>query len=162
MAFPYDGGRPLKLSEDRVLKAEVYIDSCTESIETTDKGQLAWMEVKFPSLAGLALAMDVSKETINQWGKGSLYEGAAEPSEEEAGLLKRVSVVIRRVRLEQESRLLQGGLGKKYDPRITGLILATHHGYSDKQDITSGGEKLPTPILNVLPDASDKKDTKPE
>lgn len=34
--------------------------------------------------------------------------------------------------------------------------------FGDKLDLTSGGDKLPTPILNVSGNNSDKKDSKPE
>lgn len=145
------GGRPSKLTEELLAKAEAYLGTCTEDIHLTDKDALSYIEMELPSLAGLALACEVNKETLYQWELGRFYEGH-EPDEGELGLLKRISVVITRTRLEQERRLLNGTAGKKYEPRISALILATHHGYSDKQDVTSGGQPIKVSIVNYAED----------
>lgn len=66
---------------------------------------------------------------------------------------------------EQEERLINNGLGGQYNPTIAKVLL-TKHGYTDKVDVTSKDEKLPTPIFGNIPDAnaipihnSDQEDT---
>lgn len=140
-------GRPSKLNEALLERAEAYLATCTEDIHLTDKDALSYIDIELPSTAGLALMCNVNKETLYQWELGRFYEGH-EPTKQEEALLKRFSVVITRVRLEQERRLIGGTVGKKYEPRIAALILATHHGYSDKQDVTSGGQPIKVSIID--------------
>jgi hypothetical protein len=49
----------------------------------------------------------------------------------------------------QERTLLNGGLGKDFNPVITKLVLGKH-GYSEKQEIQHTGEK-DNPLVIVVP-----------
>ena len=42
--------------------------------------------------------------------------------------------------------LIAKGLKGEFNASITKLML-TKHGYTDKQDVTTGGKELPTPII---------------
>jgi len=62
--------------------------------------------------------------------------------------------------LEDESLdyLIQNGLKNKLNPLITKLVLASNHGMRDKSDITSGGDKLQTLLVEFI-NKKDEKDT---
>lgn len=109
--------RPTKLDEEMKDKVLKYIKDCIK-------------KDNIPSAVGLALALDVSKKTLYNWSK----------LDDE--LLHTLDII----QTKQEEMLINRGLKSEYNSTIVKLMLA-NHGYSDKQDITSGGEKLPTPIL---------------
>lgn len=81
-----------------------------------------------PSVAGLALYLKVTKETLYQWGK---------KHKEWDNAMKELSQA-------QEQKLLSGGLSGTYNSTIAKLVL-TKHGYSDKQEI-SGAEGKPLQV----------------
>lgn len=124
-------GRPSKLNQELIDKAEEYLKSCNDRIETTDKGALSYVNVSLPSVVGLALYIGVNKDTIYTWCKG------------DSDIEKQFSDIVKRVNNEQENRLLNNGLGGLYAPKVVGMVLSKH-GYSEKTetDITSKGEKL--------------------
>ena len=103
------GGRPTVYSQDMVEKAKQYL-------ATYEKDSV------IPSIAGLALYLDLSRSTVNKW--------ANEP--DKGGF----SDIVGKILIEQEAKLLNSGLNGDFNSSITKLIL-TKHGYSDKQDMTS-------------------------
>jgi len=72
-----------------------------------------------PSVAGLAVFLKVGRRTVYGW---------AEERPEFSHMLEELLA-------EQESRLLDGGLGGDYNATITKLMLAKH-GYVEKQEVT--------------------------
>ena len=70
-----------------------------------------------PSIAGLAMALGVSRETIYAWSKD--------------GDKKEFSDTVRTILANQEKILLKNGLTGEFNPTITKLVLA-NHGYHDK------------------------------
>lgn len=85
-----------------------------------------------PQVAGLALYLDVSRDTLYEWAK----------------IYPEFSDVFERVKAAQELELVSKGLDGKFNSTITKLMLSKH-GYRDSQDITTDGKALPTPILGA-------------
>ena len=113
------GGRPTDFNSETTQKTWEYIES-------------GWKKQneRCPTAVGLATWLDVDKVTLYDW---------ASQSEK-----KEFSHAFKRVKDVQERMLASGGLGGQFNPAITKLMLATNHGYFDKQatDVTSGGEKI--------------------
>jgi len=100
------GGRPTKYNPDLLKEAQVYLD-----------GFLYGDEEGIPSIAGLALALGITRETCRDWNN-------------QAGK-KEFSVIIKGISLKQESILLNKGLSGESNPMITKLVLSKH-GYHDR------------------------------
>ena len=129
-------GRPTDYSEEIVVKAKAYLDSCVdEEIEKgTEQKPIYQVKVKLPSIAGLALHLGIARSTVYEWKKEH----------------KAFSDILDDILSQQEKVLLENGLSGTYNPTITKLVLGKH-GYTDKQDVTSDGKQLPQPLLaNVL------------
>lgn len=126
-------GRPVEYTEEVVDRAEHYLQ---ESIDTYDEfhktrgeksdGYDRLVKVNLPTIEGLALFLNVHRDTIYDWEKK--YEN--------------FSYTLDKIRTEQKKRLILSGLSGDYNPVIAKLVLASNHGMSDKTDITSGGEKI--------------------
>lgn len=141
------GGRPTLYNEDILNKTKEYISSCQDK-EIEQEKKEGWVtyktKVKLPTIEGLAVYLEVSRDSLYEWAK----------------VHKEFSYILENLRAEQADRLINSGLSGDYNPTITKVLL-TKHGYVDKaeQDITSGGK--PIPILNhaVRRDDSNKEDT---
>lgn len=165
-------GRPTLYSEEMLKKAEEYLDSCKDDgeIDTEEESDIdeelepqshggslkrrykTTVEVNIPTVGGLASYLRVARSTLYVWAKE----------------VEEFSDIMERLGSEQENRLIQRGLGGQYNPTIAKVLL-TKHGYTDKLDMTSKDEKLPTPIFanipptsNVLLHDSNQEDTEPE
>jgi len=112
------GGRPTKLTPELLEHAKGYLDSCIDDP--------AKKVVNLPSVEGLAIWLNVSRDTVLNW-----------QSED-----KEFFGIYQQVKAEQGRRLQNNGLAGTYNPTIAKLILATHHGMSERTDVTSGGEKI--------------------
>lgn len=100
------------------------------------------LNVNLPSIAGLAVYLKVSRDSIYAW------------RDTDSELGKRFSDILSEILAEQEKRLINGGISGTYNPMITKLALGKH-GYSDKTDLTSGGKELqPTPEHTALANAA--------
>lgn len=120
-------GRPTNYTPELLEKAKEYVaQAVTEALANSPEGGL-------PSIAELALYLDVNRDTLYEWGK---------QHEDFSDILKKLLTA-------QEMRLTDNGLSGKWNSTITKLML-TKHGYTDKQDITSDGKAIPTPILNGI------------
>jgi hypothetical protein len=98
--------RPTKYNDDMQAKADAYVDG--GFIESGDV---------VPSRAGLALELNLSRETLSNW---------ADAHPQFLGTLDRLSWL-------QERISLNGGLKGDLNSTIVKLLLA-NHGYSDKQE----------------------------
>lgn len=119
------GGRPTKYNEQLLIDAQYYLDNYEEI------GDL------IPSIAGLAGELKITRETVRAW---SLEEDKTE-----------FSAIVKQIMIQQERKLINGGLGGTHNAMI-GKLLLSKHGYSDKQEIdhTSGGEKLSHPGYTIV------------
>ena len=121
-------GRPTKYTSKIQEQADSYVDG----------GFCACGDV-VPSRAGLALELNVSRETLTNWER-------AQP--EFLGTLQRLSWL-------QERISLNGGLKGELNSTIVKLLLA-NHGYSDRQEIdhqSSDGSMKPVVHIGFTDDA---------
>lgn len=134
------GGRPTLYSEEMLVKANEYLDSCydddkevDETLEEQPHGGALKRErkqeliVRIPTKGGLARYLGVSRDTLYEWAK-----------QHEA-----FSDIMEWLGSEQEDRLINNGLSGAYNPTIAKLLLAKH-GYSEKieTDVTTNGESI--------------------
>ena len=108
------GGRPTKYNDEILSKAKAYVDG----------GYLACGDV-IPQMAGLAIELSISRETIYDW--------CDDPEKQE------FSDIVGRCLRAQERKLLNGSLKGEMNPTIAKLIL-TKHGYSERVQQEHMGE----------------------
>lgn len=108
-------GRPSKLTQELVEKANLYMLSDFQSVGDA-----------VPSHAGLCCYLGVVKSTIYEFAKSDCDLG------------KEFSNTLDAIKVKQERMLLAGGLKGDYNANITKLMLA-NHGYSDKQELEHSG-----------------------
>jgi len=101
-------GRPTKYSELLQAKADEYLANYEIEGEPV------------PTIAGLALATDVTRETVKEWAKRDD--------------LPNFSCTVNRLKQIQEVKLLSGGLKNLLNAQIVKLGLH-NHGYSDKSEV---------------------------
>ncbi len=110
-------GRPTEYDATKIAKAtNKYVEDCKR-------------QYYLPTVEGLAVHLCVARSTIYEWAK----------------VHPEFSDILEALLAAQGSQLIQNGLKGDYNPTITKLML-TKHGYTDKQDITTEGKALPTPI----------------
>jgi hypothetical protein len=123
-------GRPTLYSEDILIKAKEYLASCEDVEIERELGQRTEyrLNVKLPTIQGLAVYLGVSRDSIYEWAK----------------IHPDFSDTIEQIIAEQADKLINQGLAGNYNPTIAKLMLSSNHGMKEKteQDITSGGEKL--------------------
>ena len=100
------GGRPTKYTPELLEECRKYLKDYNT----------------LPSIAGLAVRLDVARETLQAWARD---EDKPEFSDIYAKLMAM-----------QEDELIRNGLMGHFNASITKMIL-TKHGYSDKVDATS-------------------------
>ena len=114
--------RPIDYSPDVVVKANEYL-----AIAVPQNQQI-------PTVEGLALHLGHHRDTLYEWKK--TYPEFRE--------------VMNRLKMLQKEHLIQTGIfgGKEVNATIIGLMLKVNHDMVEisKTDITSKGERLPTPI----------------
>lgn len=115
----HPGGRPSDYSPDIIEKAKDYL----ENYDTKYADLI-------PSVAGLAVALEVGRSTIYEW--------ANDPDKKE------FADILERSLSTQEKTLLSGGLSGKFNSAIAKLALGKH-GYKEQTDVTSAGQ----PIINA-------------
>lgn len=142
-------GQPTKYNEHTIAQVRQYLLDCEDNyvevpildvdgeyIRDND-GKIKTRQkhtVKLPNVAGLAVYLGVSRETLYEWGR----------------VHKEFSDILKEVLAKQEEKLIQGGISGEYNGTIAKLIL-TKHGYSDKidTDLTSKGERIGLPTDRV-------------
>ena len=108
------GGRPTKYNDEILSKAKAYVDG----------GYIEFGDV-IPQMAGLAIELSISRETIYDW--------CDDPEKQE------FSDIVGRCLRAQERKLLNGSLKGEMNPTIAKLIL-TKHGYSERVQQEHMGE----------------------
>ena len=101
-------GRPSKYTEELLKKAEDYLLNYHSK-----HGDI------IPSISGLSLVLNVSRETVHAWGRD--------------GKKPEFSDILEKINAKQEKELINGGLSGEMNANITKLVLGKH-GYSDKQE----------------------------
>lgn len=115
------GGRPSKYTQDLV-------DACVDYLANHKA-----YEDAVPSVAGLAVHLGISRETLYAW----------EHDETKAGF----SDILRSIVSKQERMLLSGGLTSDFNAAIVKLMLGKH-GYSEKhQNELTGADGGPVEVI---------------
>lgn len=127
-------GRPTLYTPELIEKARKYID-----------GQWEIEGDAIPSIAGLAVYLGTSRETLRAWQHDDDKE--------------QFSAMLGVMLSKQENILLSKGLTNEHNPTITKLVLSKH-GYSDKVEqnhTSSDGSMTPKPsrIELVAPKVED-------
>ena len=128
-------GRPIEYNEQVLAKAEEYIKSCIDEDVNNGTPEKPFIKTKVnvPTKGGLAVYLDVSRDTLYDWAKK----------------YKEFSYIMERLGSEQESRLINNGLAGTYNSTIAKVLL-TKHGYREGIDGTTNDKDLPTPIFNYV------------
>jgi len=105
--------RPTKYCDEMVEKAEYYLDNY-ESLGDV-----------MPQIAGLAVYLDISRETVYDWSKQDNKT--------------KFSDIVEKIMACQESVLFNNGLKGEFNASLTKLALCKH-GYSDNQNISHNVE----------------------
>lgn len=95
-----------------------------------------------PQIAGLAIALDISRETVYAW--------SADPEKEEFAEL------VGKVMAAQEQKLVNKGLSGEFNASITKLALAKH-GYADRTDNTHDVTVTHDEWIKMMKDADEGK-----
>lgn len=118
-------GRPTDYSEEMVKRARKYFQICKDSRTT----------VRMPSKGGLAVFLDVSRDTLYEWAKN--YPAFSD--------------IMEMLGAEQERRLIDKGLSGEYNPTIAKVLLAKQ-GYREGIDVTTNDKDLIDPKAKELSD----------
>ncbi|GAP53490.1 putative protein p17 [Arthrobacter sp. Hiyo6] len=104
--------RPTKYSKSMAKKARAYLESCVDTFQVVGSApRLAVRKVvKVPTVEGLALALNISRDTVYAWANDK-------DKPEFSDTLERLQIV-------QADRLIQGGLSSEYKDSIVKLILS--------------------------------------
>ena len=121
-----NGGRPTKYTPAILKRAKQYLPQCNDQIITDEYGKVVRVIVRLPKLAGLALWLNVSPQTLTRWGDK----------------YKEFWEVINDVNTAQEDRLVDSGLSGNYNPTIAKLIISAKHNYREKSDVTTDDKPI--------------------
>ncbi len=143
-------GRPTKYLEEYNNKVDEYLelhqDKELERVGLkSEKGyeKIEYvLRVNLPTIEGFARFIGVNKTTLYEWDKK--YPD--------------FSNSLDKIRIEQQTRLINEGLAGNYNPTIAKLILSSNHGMREKteQDITTGGKEI-NAINYIVPNGTDNK-----
>lgn len=125
--------RPTDYTPEILEQSRQYLHQCKFGTEDDPRPKL-------PTIEGLALFLDISRDTVYAWEKEK------EP----------FSYIVEEVRAQQAETLVQNGLTGQFNPTITKLMLSKH-GYVERQDVTSGDKPVAPLLVRFLGD--DKSDT---
>jgi len=103
-----NGGRPTEYTPEMLVKAQDYVLNYEKYGDA------------IPSQSGLAIHLDLHRETLRVWGKDK-------EKHEFIGILERIQA-------KQEVVLINKGLTGDFNSNICKLALGKH-GYSDKQEL---------------------------
>lgn len=133
------GGRPTKYKPEYCDQLVKYFD-IEPHFETpvvyTNKKGITKEEVKYlpsdlPTLAGFAKKLGIHRDTIHEWSKKHA----------------KFSDSIKYAKECQEAILVTNALHGEYSPAFSIFFAKNNLGWKDRQDITSGDEKLQGPMI---------------
>jgi len=112
-------GQPTKYDDVMPARADLFLEKRKQ-------------DNTLPTRAGLAVFLGVCKTTLENW---------AEKYPEFLGSLGKLKAI-------QEDDLITRGLKSEYNSTICKLMLSSNHGYCERTDTTTGGEKIEPTIVN--------------
>jgi len=129
------GGRPPKYKGDETIAlAEEYIKECEDEFvnimesENEKTGRVKYerqLRVNLPKGEGLALKLEVSRDTLYDWAKK----------------YPKFSNILEKINSLQAERVINRALSGEYNANIAKLLLGKH-GYHDKQEVQHSGSIL--------------------
>lgn len=144
------GGHPtLYKGKETIEKAEKYLEGCEDKmkkvLESTNKktGRKRYLnkwEVNVPLVEGLALYLEVHRDTLYEWAKKH----------------KEFSDVLKKLRYSQANKVFNKALAGEYNPHIAKLLLSKH-GYTDKQELKHSGGISLSKLLDKADDHEEKE-----
>lgn len=135
------GGRPLKYDDPDELQRAIdqYFDDCDQEIIVKQHPHSKGItEVKTPkpyTMAGLARALNIDRDTLNNYKKYDRFFG-----------------VIMRARDKVHEQNLSLALLGCHDSKIAALNLASNYGYATKKDVDITDNSTIQAVLDALPD----------
>jgi hypothetical protein len=150
----HPGGRPTIYSQEMLDKAKEYINSCEDeevrqTIGMSAKGTELFknkLNVKIPTIEGLAFFLDVNRDTIYDWANKN----------------PKFSDIIESLREKQANALITKGLSGDYNPTIAKVLL-TKHGYREGIENTGdNGGPMQIDINKMLQKAYGNDESTPE
>jgi DNA-packaging protein gp3 len=125
-------GRPSGLTQELMEKANTYLAWCEAHplIKTvfTKNGPQQLKVPKPPTITGLSLYLDVSRDSLDKWSKENMD----------------FADIFMRVRKTYENVLVENGLTEGYNGNLSKFLLSADHNKREKteQDITSKGQSI--------------------
>lgn len=113
-------GRPSPYGKHILVKARRYLNMIRPC-------KIAGVDEIIPTVEGLSLYLKVNRDTVYAWEK--------EPDK------KDFSDIVRSLMSKQGVSLISGGLSKRFDAKIAGLMLSKH-GYKEKVDVTTDDQPI--------------------
>lgn len=131
-------GRPTTYSEEMLDKANEYLLSCEDTEIERENGQRTEyrLNVKLPTVEGMAVYLGVSRDTLYEW----------------ASKHKEFSDTLDALKSEQADKLINQGLAGNYNSTIAKLMLSSNHGMRESSDVTSGGQSINVQIVSFKDD----------
>ena len=143
-------GRPLKFKSVESLqkKIDAYFESCLSQMYDKNgqpvfskDGTPVMVQTKPYTVSGLAVFLDTSRETLMDY-ENSNHDIKLELKEKFSDTIKRAKMMCYAYTEEQLF------IGKNPSGAI--FSLKNNYNWTDKTDITSGGDKLPSPIYGGI------------
>ena len=119
--------RPTKLTKEITEKAATYVNE-------TKQGGLYFGDL--PTVAGLSIFVDVSRDSLYEWAKLDTPLG------------HQFSDTMERIGAEQEYKLIGKSLKGEYNAAISKLLLG-NHGYSDRSVVNEKSDQTVTVITRA-------------
>lgn len=123
-------GRPTKFEPHMIPVIEAYLEECKNAKDGES----------LPTVAGLALRLKVSRDTLYAWGEAN----------------KEFSDTFHDLQATQEDMLVRYGLAGKYNSTIAKLLLSAKHNYREKSDVTTDGKAISQEITVKIAHALDE------
>ena len=142
------GGRPSKYNDKTCEKAMAYLDSfypSEDDIPDTDSKVVDLTKQVIPSIAGLALELNVDRTTVYEWAKD---EGKSE-----------FSNILAKILSLQEVMCVNNGITGLFNSNIAKLVLGKHgyHEKIDNQHTGEGGGPVQTQVTFVGVSSNENK-----
>lgn len=121
-------GRPTLYSPEINDLAQEYLCLCEDTEIARDSGQRTEykLNVKLPTVEGLSVYLNVSRDTIYEWAKH--YPEFSDTLDE--------------LKARQADKLINQGLAGNYNSTIAKLMLSSNHGMREKSDVTSNEKDI--------------------
>lgn len=134
------GGRPTKYDPLFVNELANYLAKASKE------------ENCLPTIEGFALHLGVDSDTINNWAKARVKDERGNKTKQR--LHPEFFQAIKRLKTYQKEKLINDGLygGKAVNTAMAIFLLKANHGMveTNRNDITTKGDKMPVPIFGGL------------